>query len=108
MAKSKKLRPIPPGEILLTEFLEPLGLSQNKLAIALRVSPPRINALVRGKYRITPEFALRLGRFFRTGPELWMNMQKDYDLEVAKDELAEEIERTVRPISDELLDRIPA
>ena len=108
MAKSKKLRPIPPGEILLAEFLEPLSLSQNKLAIALGVSPPRVNALVRGKYRITPELALRLGRFFRTGPELWMNMQKDFDLEVAQDELSEEIERTVRPISNELLDGAPA
>ena len=87
--------PIHPGEILLEEFMEPLGLSQNKLAEALDVDPGRINRIVTGKSRITADTALRLARYFETTPQLWMNLQAKYDLEVAQDEKAEEIEKKV-------------
>jgi len=88
--------PIHPGEILLEEFMEPLGLSQNKLAEALDVDPGRINRIVTGKSRITADTALRLARYFGTTPQVWMNLQTKYDLEVAQDKNAGEIERRVR------------
>ncbi len=88
--------PIHPGEILLEEFMEPLGLSQNKLAEALGVDPGRINRIVTGKSRISADTALRLARYFGTTPQLWMNLQTKYDLEVAKDKKAAEIEKTVQ------------
>ena len=83
---------IPPGEILLEEFLRPMKISQNKLAMDLRIPTPRINAIVNGKRAITADTALRLGKYFGTGPEFWLNLQSNYDLCVAasrsKDELA--------------------
>ena len=83
---------IPPGEILLEEFLRPMKISQNKLAMDIRIPTPRINAIVNGKRSITADTALRLGRYFGTGPEFWINLQSNYDLCVAanrsKDELA--------------------
>ena len=83
---------IPPGEILLEEFLRPMKISQNKLAMDIRVPTPRINAIVNGKRAITADTALRLGRYFGTGPEFWINLQNNYDLCVAairsKEELA--------------------
>jgi len=88
--------PIHPGAILLEEFMEPLGLSQNKLAQALDVDPGRINRIVTGKSRITADTALRLARYFGTTPQLWMNLQAKYDLEVAQDQKSEEIEKKVR------------
>ncbi len=77
---AKELTPVTPGEILLEEFLKPLGLSQNKLARELDVPAARFNSTVKGVRRITVDMALRLGRFFKTGPELWLNMQQRYDL----------------------------
>ncbi len=88
--------PIHPGEILLEEFMEPLGLTQNQLARDLGVDPGRINRIVTGKTRITADTALRLARYFGTTPQLWMNLQTKYDLEVAMDKNAEEIEKRVR------------
>jgi len=88
--------PIHPGEILLEEFMEPLGLTQNKLAQALDVDPGRINRIVTGKSRITADTALRLARYFGTTPQLWMNLQAKYDLEVAQDKKAAEIEKRVQ------------
>ena len=83
---------IPPGEILLEEFLRPMKISQNKLAMDIRVPTPRINAIVNGKRSITADTVLRLGRYFGTGPEFWINLQNNYDLCVAairsKEELA--------------------
>jgi antitoxin HigA-1 len=87
--------PIHPGQILLEEFMAPLGLSQNKLAEALDVDAGRINRIVTGKSRITADTALRLARYFGTTPQLWMNLQSKYDLEVAQDEKAAEIESRV-------------
>ena len=74
---------IHPGEILLEEFLKPMNISQNKLAMDIRVPTPRINAIVKGNRAITADTALRLGKYFGTGPEFWCNLQINYDLCVA-------------------------
>jgi addiction module HigA family antidote len=95
--KNREIPPVHPGEILSEEFLKPLGLSMNQLALALRVPGNRINAIVAGQRGITADTALRLGRYFGTSPQFWINMQGRYDLESAKDELADRIEREVRP-----------
>jgi antitoxin HigA-1 len=96
MPREKKER-VHPGEILSEEFLKPLGLSMNQLALALRVPGNRINGIVAGQRGITADTALRLGRYFGTSPQFWINMQARYDLESAKDELADRIDREVRP-----------
>ena len=95
--KTKKLPPVHPGEILLHDFMEPLGLSQTALAKALGVTPIRINHIVRGQRSITADTALRLSRYFGTRPAWWLDLQSHYDLEVAADEVEKEIARTVRP-----------
>jgi addiction module HigA family antidote len=94
---TRKLRPIPPGEILLEEFMKPLELSASALARALGVPGNRISEIVRGRREISADTALRLARYFGTSPEVWLNLQSHYDLECAKDAAAEEIERTVAP-----------
>jgi antitoxin HigA-1 len=89
--------PIHPGEILLEEFLKPLGISQNALSRDLDVPLQRINQIVLGKRSITIDTALRLAKYFGTSPELWLNLQSRYDLEKARDSsLIEIIEKTVR------------
>jgi antitoxin HigA-1 len=88
--------PIHPGEILLEVYLEPLGLSQNKLAEALDVDAGRINRIVTGKSGITADTALRLARYFGTTPQLWLNLQGKYDLEVTRAKNAREIEEKVQ------------
>ena len=95
--KNREIPPVHPGEILTEEFLKPLGLSMNQLALALRVPSNRINAIVAGQRGITADTALRLGRYFGTSPQFWINMQARYDLESTKDKVAERIEREVRP-----------
>ena len=97
MAHEKRLPPVHPGEILLEEFLKPLEMSMNQLAIALRVPASRINAIVDGERSISADTALRLGRYFGISPEFWLNLQAGYDLRVARRELEEQIERDVRP-----------
>jgi len=92
------LSPIHPGEILLEEFLKPLGISQNALARALRVPPDRINAIVQGKRSITADTALRLARAFGTTPQFWLNLQTRYDLEIARERMEGQIEREVLPL----------
>lgn len=82
-----------PGEILLEEFLKPLAISQNKLAMELRVPCHRINEIVRGRRGISADTALRLARFFGTSPDFWMNLQQSYDLAAARDELSVELSR---------------
>ena len=99
---TKKLNPVMPGEILLEEFLKPLGLSQNKLARELDVPTARINSVIRGTRRITVDMALRLGRFFKTGPELWLNLQQRYDLKIAERTIEPEILRRVAPITQDV------
>ena len=93
---SRKLKPITPGEILLEEFLNPLGISQSKLARDLSVSVGRVNDIVQGKRAITPDTALRLSVYFNMTPEFWMNLQSHYDLKLAKQNLLPKIERSVR------------
>jgi addiction module HigA family antidote len=98
MARSKKkLSPIHPGEILLEEFMRPLRLSANSLALALRVPSNRIVAIVNGTRAVSADTALRLARYFNTSADFWMNFQARYDLQRAEDELADAIAREVRP-----------
>jgi len=100
--RAKRLPPIHPGEVLLEDFMRPLGLSQNRLGRDLNVPPRRINEIVNHKRRITADTALRLARYFGTSSELWVNLQAHYDLEVARDELEAKIEAEVqvRPSAD--------
>ena len=93
---TKKLAPVHPGEVLLEEFLIPLGLSQNRLALNISVPPRRINEIVLRKRRVTAETALRLARYFDTTPQFWLGLQADYDLDLAADELGERLDREVR------------
>lgn len=97
MAKNQKLPSIHPGEILREDFMQPLALSMNKLALDLHVPVTRIAEIVRERRGITPDTALRLARYFSTTARFWLNLQAAYELEVAEDELAREIEREVRP-----------
>lgn len=94
----KKLNPISPGEILQEEFLDPLEISQNKLARDIDVPVGRINDIVRGRRAITTDTALRFALYFGTSPEFWINLQSRYDLKIAKEELLPDIERDVRPL----------
>ena|SRR5215510_3411729 len=93
----RKLKPITPGEILLEEFLRPLGISQSQLARDINVPSGRINDIVQGKRAITADTALRLSVYFNMTPEFWMNLQSHYDLKLAKQNLLPKIERSVRP-----------
>lgn len=95
-----KMPPVHPGEILQDEFLEPMGLSQNKAALAMRVPARRINEIVRGKRSITADTALRLGKFFGMSAQFWMNLQAHYDLEVAQEQLGEQLDRDVQPAGE--------
>ena len=91
----KKISPVHPGEILLEEFLKPMGLSQNKIALDIHVPPRRINEIILGKRRITPDTALRLAKYFRMSPQFWLGLQMDFDLDVAEDQYAEKIDKEV-------------
>jgi addiction module HigA family antidote len=94
---SQKLPPVHPGEILLEEYLKPLGISQNRLGRDLNVPAQRINEIVRGQRTITVDTALRLGRYFQTSPQFWLNLQARYDLEMAEEtRLVERVIREVR------------
>lgn len=95
MKTKKKLPPIHPGEILLHDFMEPLGLTQAALAKGLGVTPIRINHIVRGQRSITADTALRLSRYFGTRPGWWLDLQSHYDLQIAADETEERIAQTV-------------
>ncbi len=90
-----KLPPIHPGEILLEEFLEPMGISQYRLAKDISVSPRRINEIVHGDRSITADTALRLARYFSTSERFWLNLQARYDLESEKDRLGRRLEKEV-------------
>ena len=92
----EKLPPIHPGEILLEEFLKPMGISQYRLAKDISVPPRRINEIVHGKRAITPNTALRLSRYFGLSERFWMNLQARYDLEVEKDRLQDRLEKEVQ------------
>lgn len=97
--KEKNLKPVHPGEVLQEEFLKPMNLSQNRLAINIGVDARRINEIVMGKRRVTADTSLRLSRFFGNSAQFWMGLQSDYDLDVAEDELGDRLEREVRSYS---------
>lgn len=92
------IQPIHPGEILMEEFLEPLGVTQHRLAVAIGVPPRRINEIVHGKRRITADTALRLARFFGTTERFWLNLQSRFDLEIEKDNIGSEL-NSITPLS---------
>lgn len=94
---SNKLHPVHPGEVLLEEFLKPMDLSQNRLAIEISVDARRINAIVLGARSVTADTALRLARYFGTSPQFWLGLQAEYDLDVATDKLGPRLDREVRP-----------
>jgi len=93
---ANKIEPLHPGEILLEDFLKPMGISQNRVALDIRVPARRINEIVLGKRRITTDTALRLAKYFSMSPQFWLGLQLDYDLDVAMDEMSEKIEKEVR------------
>lgn len=97
---TKVQEPIHPGEVLLEDFLAPLGLSQYRLAKGISVPPRRINEIVHGKRSISADTALRLSRFFGTSERFWLNLQNRYDLEVEKDRLGETLRREVEVLSN--------
>lgn len=96
--KSRKLPPIHPGEILREDYLKPLGLTMNHLALSLRVPATRIAEIVHERRSISAETAIRLGRYFNTTPRFWLNLQAAYDLEVAEDQDLSRITREVQPL----------
>jgi len=95
MNNNVKLAPVHPGEVLLEEFLNPMGISQNRLALKISVPARRINEIVLGKRRITADTALRLAQYFGTTAKFWLGLQTDYDLDIAADELGEQLKREV-------------
>jgi addiction module HigA family antidote len=90
-----KLNPVHPGEILLEEFLKPMGISQNKLARGISVAPRRINEIVLEKRSISTDTALRLAQYFGTSAKFWMGLQSDYDLDITKDKVGQRIQKEV-------------
>ena len=94
--KEEKLHPVHTGEVLSEEFLKPLGLSQNRVALDIGVPPRRINEIVLEKRRITADTALRLARYFNTSPQFWLGLQADYDLDIASVSLGDRLEREVK------------
>jgi antitoxin HigA-1 len=95
---AKKLKPVHPGEILREEFMKPLGLSMNRMAMDLRVPVTRIAEIVAERRSVTADSALRFARYFKNSPTFWMNLQSRYDLEVAEDEIAAKVEQDVQPL----------
>jgi addiction module HigA family antidote len=93
---AKRLPPITPGDILLEEFLQPMGISQSHLAKDLNVPPNRINQIINGKREITADTALRLGKYFGIEPEFWLNLQVRFNIKRAKDKAGKQIEKEVK------------
>ncbi|MBI1821650.1 MAG: HigA family addiction module antidote protein [Nitrospirae bacterium] len=94
--KTKRLGPIPPGEILFEDFMKPLGISMNQLARDIDVPPGRISEIIHAKRAITADTALRLGKYFGISPEIWLNLQADYDMRMAQRTIWPKIEARVR------------
>ena len=92
---SRKMKPVHPGEVLLEEFLKPMGITQYRLALDINVQATRINQVVRGKAGVSADTALRLGRYFQVSPQFWLNLQACYDLEVAMDRINGRLEKEV-------------
>ena len=92
---TKRIKPVHPGEILLEEFIKPMGLSQNRLANDIGVPPRRINEIVHEKRRVTADTALRLARYFKMSPQFWLGLQMDYDLDTEEDRLSKRLDKEV-------------
>jgi antitoxin HigA-1 len=92
------IAPIHPGEVLLADFLEPLGVTQHRLAVSIGVPPRRINEIVHGKRRISADTALRLARYFGTSERFWINLQARYDLELERDHLGPTLD-AIKPLA---------
>jgi addiction module HigA family antidote len=97
--RKDKIPPVHPGEVLLEEFMKPMGLSQNRVGHDLGVSPRRINEIVLGKRSITADTALRLSRYFGNSAEFWMGLQMDYDLDLEMDSRSAQIEKEVKKLA---------
>lgn len=95
MTTTEKIAPIHPGEVLMEDFIEGFGITQNKLAVSIGVPPRRINEIVHGKRGITADTALRLGKLFGATAQFWLNLQTLYDLDLAEDRAAEQIDAIV-------------
>ena len=93
---AEKLHPVHPGEVLLEEFIKPMNLSQNRLAIEIGVDARRVNEIVLGGRSITADTALRLARYFGVSPQFWLGLQAEYDLDIAMDKLGNRLEREVK------------
>jgi len=98
MMTERKIPPVHPGEVLLEDFLEPIGISQYRLAKEMNVYPRKINEIVHGQRAITADTALRLSRYLGTSAELWMNLQSLYDLEKTRDEIESQLEKEITPL----------
>lgn len=98
MSATSIMSPIHPGEVLMAEYLEPLGITQHRLAVAIEVPPRRINEIVHGKRRISADTALRLARYFGTSERFWLNLQSRHDLELQRDHLGRTLE-SIRPLA---------
>ena len=97
MTTADKIEPIHPGEVLMEDFIEGFGITQNKLAVSIGVPPRRINEIVHGKRAITADTALRLGKYFGTSAQFWLNLQTHYDLDLAEDRVADQID-AIKPL----------
>src|SRR5512146_1139275 len=106
--REEKLHPIHPGEVLLEEFIKPMELSQNRLALEIGVHARRINEIVLGKRSVTADTALRLARYFGTSPQFWLGLQNDYDLDVAEDALGSRLDREIRTTASQRFPNHPA
>lgn len=93
---AKKLSPITPGDVLLEEFLKPLGITQNQLARDINVPANRVSQIVHGKREITADTALRLGKYFGIEPEFWLNLQVRYNMKIARNKMGKKIEKEVK------------
>jgi antitoxin HigA-1 len=92
-----KLKPIHPGEVLMEDFITQLGITQHRVAVAIGVSPRRINEIVHGKRSVTADTALRLGKYFGTSAQLWLNLQASYDLDMETDRIQSQVD-AIRPL----------
>lgn len=97
MTTTDNLAPIHPGEVLMADFIEGFGITQNKLAVSIGVPPRRINEIVHGKRAITADTALRLAKYFGTSAQFWLNLQAQYDLDLAEDRAGDQID-AIRPL----------
>ena len=95
----KKMTPIHPGEILIEEFLKPMGISQYRLAQDINVPPRRINEIAHGKRSVSADTALRLGRYFGMSPQFWLNLQSHYDLDMAEDLLGDRLDQEIHQLA---------